>query len=90
METGLYTFLVLLTLFLGMADGFVRRRWIGLGCVAGLLVLTRPDGWLVIAAVALESIGAGGWYSERYIVDEGGLVSSRVDALNRFTVESSR
>jgi len=34
------------------------------------------------ATVALESIGGVGWYSERYIWDEGGLVSRKTYALN--------
>jgi hypothetical protein len=53
--------------------------------------IARPLGnWLRAytssdSRVALESIGAVGWYSERYIVDEGGLVSERIVALNRLT-----
>ena len=35
------------------------------------------------AAVALESIGGVGWYSERYIWDEGGLVSTKTYTLNK-------
>jgi hypothetical protein len=30
----------------------------------------------------LETIGAVGWYSDRYIVDEGGLISPRVAEIN--------
>ncbi len=37
------------------------------------------------ATVALESIGGVGWYSERYIWDEGGLVSAKTYALNQKT-----
>lgn len=37
------------------------------------------------AAVSLESIGAIGWYTERYIWDEGGLISAKVYALNQET-----
>jgi hypothetical protein len=35
------------------------------------------------ATVALESIGGVGWYSERYIWDEGGLTSTKTYALNQ-------
>lgn len=35
------------------------------------------------ATVALESIGGVGWYSERYILDEGGLVSKKTYKLNQ-------
>jgi hypothetical protein len=35
------------------------------------------------ATVALESIGGVGWYSERYIWDEGGLVSLKTYTLNK-------
>jgi len=35
------------------------------------------------ATVALESIGGVGWYSERYIWDEGGLVSTKTYTLNQ-------
>ncbi len=34
------------------------------------------------ATVSLETIGAVGWYSNRYIIDEGGLVSTRVAKIN--------
>jgi hypothetical protein len=37
------------------------------------------------ATVALESIGGVGWYSERYIWDEGGLVSTKTYKLNQRT-----
>lgn len=37
------------------------------------------------ATVALESIGGVGWYSERYIWDEGGLVSAKTYVLNQQT-----
>lgn len=37
------------------------------------------------ATVALESIGGIGWYSERYIWDEGGLISAKTYALNEET-----
>jgi hypothetical protein len=37
------------------------------------------------ATVALESIGGVGWYSERYIWDEGGLVSTKTYTLNQET-----
>jgi hypothetical protein len=37
------------------------------------------------ATVALESIGGIGWYAERYIWDEGGLVSAKTYALNQDT-----
>jgi hypothetical protein len=37
------------------------------------------------ATVALESIGSVGWYSERYIWDEGGLVSTKTYMLNQET-----
>jgi hypothetical protein len=37
------------------------------------------------ATVALESIGGIGWYSERYIWDEGGLVSAKTYTLNQET-----
>jgi hypothetical protein len=37
------------------------------------------------ATVALESIGGIGWYSERYIWDEGGLVSAKTYTLNKET-----
>lgn len=37
------------------------------------------------ATVALESIGGVGWYSERYIWDEGGLVSTKIYILNKET-----
>jgi hypothetical protein len=37
------------------------------------------------ATVALESIGGVGWYSERYIWDEGGLVSTKTYMLNQET-----
>lgn len=39
---------------------------------------SNPD-----ATVALESIGGVGWYSERYILDEGGLVSTKTHTLNQ-------
>ncbi len=53
--------------------------------------ISRPLGlWLrdntaAGATVALESIGGVGWYSERYIVDEGGLISKKVVAVNAQT-----
>jgi hypothetical protein len=34
------------------------------------------------ATVGLETIGAVGWYSDRYIVDEGGLISPRAAEIN--------
>ena len=34
------------------------------------------------ATVSLETIGAVGWYSNRYIIDEGGLVSPQVAKIN--------
>jgi arabinofuranosyltransferase len=34
------------------------------------------------ATIALESIGAVGWFSDRYILDEGGLVSPQVAKIN--------
>lgn len=37
------------------------------------------------ATVSLESIGAVGWYSNRYIIDEGGLVSKSTLAENSVT-----
>lgn len=37
------------------------------------------------ATVALESIGGVGWYSDRYIWDEGGLVSTKTYTLNKET-----
>jgi 4-amino-4-deoxy-L-arabinose transferase-like glycosyltransferase len=37
------------------------------------------------ATVAVESIGGVGWYSERYIWDEGGLVSTKTYTLNQET-----
>lgn len=60
METGLYTFLVLLTLFLGAQNDLAHRRWLALGCAGGLLVLTRPDGWLAVAMVAIVGMIRGG------------------------------
>jgi arabinofuranosyltransferase len=48
METGLYTLLVLLNLYL-----YVHDRWIGMAVAAGALVLVRPDGLLAVVAVGL-------------------------------------
>ncbi|WP_420643832.1 hypothetical protein [Candidatus Leptofilum sp.] len=43
------------------------------------------DNTMPEATVAIESIGGVGWYSERYIWDEGGLVSEKVYELNQET-----
>jgi hypothetical protein len=37
------------------------------------------------ATIAIESIGGVGWFAERYIWDEGGLVSAKTYALNQET-----
>ncbi len=57
---------------------FEREIWQPLG--RWIQENSDPD-----ATVALESIGGIGWYSERYIWDEGGLVSAKTYALNQET-----
>jgi disulfide bond formation protein DsbB len=57
---------------------FERKIWQPLG--NWIKENSTPD-----ATVALESIGGVGWYSERYIWDEGGLVSARTYMLNEET-----
>ena len=57
---------------------FERNIWQPLG--RWIRENSAPD-----ATVALESIGGLGWYSERYIWDEGGLVSAKTYALNQET-----
>ncbi len=57
---------------------FERNIWQPLG--RWIQENSTPD-----ATVALESIGGVGWYSERYIWDEGGLVSAKTYTLNRET-----
>jgi hypothetical protein len=49
----------------------------------GAARLCRAENSSVSSLVCLESIGAVGWYSERYILDSGGLVSPEVVSLNR-------
>ncbi len=48
METGLYTGLVILTMFF-----YLRNRWLAMAVSAGLLILVRLDGALVVAAIAI-------------------------------------
>jgi hypothetical protein len=57
---------------------FERKIWQPLG--RWIRENSAPD-----ATVALESIGGLGWYSERYIWDEGGLVSEKTYRLNQET-----
>jgi hypothetical protein len=57
---------------------FERNIWQPLG--RWIRENSTPD-----ATVALESIGGLGWYSERYIWDEGGLVSAKTYTLNKET-----